>query len=342
MFPVEEHPVFARVETGGGVRALPVPDKKAIVDVRSGRVVGIVGRDYRLVSNRQALDWAVQCCKTVFPETKPVEWTARAFDAPASGGHCSIDLAHNSATLDFQFIPPNRRPDLFGPFIRVTNSYNGLRALAFDIGYHRKVCSNGLILPKSIIRFKFTHMKREIGETIEFEIAHDQLQRVRASFDDWFATLKDVAVDRAQFEPLSLGVLMIRMPAEAPARGREAFDSESLSQHMKTMCDRYANDLGENAYAIFNVITEFASFPPANVYVRRERHSLQRLAGQWLSDFCHECREPGFSLKNYIGKIRGNNGDDGRLKRRESREGSDSSGEPEAGQPSEGPVGPHG
>ena len=30
-------------------------------------------------------------------------------------------------------------------FIRLTNSYNGLRAPAFDIGFHRKVCKNGLI-----------------------------------------------------------------------------------------------------------------------------------------------------------------------------------------------------
>jgi len=40
--------------------------------------------------------------------------------------------------------------------------------------------------------------------------------------------------------------------------------------------------LGENAYAVLNVITEFASHPPANRHVHRERNSLQQLAGTWL------------------------------------------------------------
>ena len=98
-------------------------------------------------------------------------------DTPASGGHCFIDLAHNSTVLDFAYVPAKDRPDVFGPFIRVTNSYNGLRALAFDIGFYRKVCKNGLILPESIISFKFTHAHREIGTAIHFEVAHEKLTK---------------------------------------------------------------------------------------------------------------------------------------------------------------------
>jgi hypothetical protein len=52
-----------------------------------------------------------------------------------TAGHCFIDLVHNSAALDFTGVPVQGRPEAFGPFIRVTNSYNGLRALAFNIGF---------------------------------------------------------------------------------------------------------------------------------------------------------------------------------------------------------------
>jgi len=148
LFPVEEHPVFVSVPTESGERRLSVPEKKAIVNKKTNRVLGVVSRGYRLVTNREALDWAYQCCQTAFPETKPGEWEVKATDAPGTAGHCFIDLVHNSAALDFQFVPAKDRPDAFGPFIRVTNSYNGLRALAFDIGFLRKVCKNGLILPK--------------------------------------------------------------------------------------------------------------------------------------------------------------------------------------------------
>ena len=81
-----------------------------------------------------------KCCRTVFPETQPSEWQVKDTDAPGMGGHCFIDLVHNSTALDFRFVPANDRPDAFGPFIRVANSYKGLRALAFDIGFYRKVC----------------------------------------------------------------------------------------------------------------------------------------------------------------------------------------------------------
>ena len=102
--------------------ATAVPEKKAIVNGRSHRVLGVVGRDYRLVSNREALDMAYQCCHTVFPETIQDEWEPKAVDAPSTAGYCRIDLVHNTTVLDFSFVSPSKRADVFGTFIRVTNT----------------------------------------------------------------------------------------------------------------------------------------------------------------------------------------------------------------------------
>jgi len=308
LFPVEEHPVFASIKTESGERRLAIPDKKAIVNCDSGRVLGVVSRGYRLVSNHEALDWACECCRTVFPETKPGEWEVRAIDAPGTGGHCFIDLAHNSTALDFTFVPAKDRPDAFGPFIRVTNSYNGLRALAFDIGFYRKVCKNGMILPESVIRFKFTHLRSEIGETIQFEIAHEKLGKLKSSFGEYLQSLRDCKVDRSAFEPLVFAVLLLRKPKNAKPGNSAAADWGALQGHLKEMCDRYATELGQNAYAVFNAITEFASHPPDNRCIYRERHSFQRRAGAWLNDFSRVCREPDFELGEYIDKINKNNG----------------------------------
>ena len=63
---------------------------------------------------------------------------------------------------------------------------------------------------------------------------------------------------------------------------------------------RYATDLGENAYAAFKAVTEFASHPPENRCVHRDRHSLQCLAGSWLTSFTTESRKPGFRLDDYL------------------------------------------
>lgn len=308
LFPVEEHPVFVSVKTGSAEKRLPVPEKKAIVNTKSGRVLGVVGRGYRLVSNQEALDMASECCRTVFPDTKPGEWEVKAADAPGTGGHCFIDLVHNSTVLDFTFVPAKDRPDAFGPFIRVTNSYNGLRALAFDIGFYRKVCKNGLILPDSIIRFTFTHVRREIGETIRFEIAHEKLTKMKSSFEGFLGVLKEFPVDREQFAPLMHAVLHVRKPKNAVPESRQADDWAALEGHIGAMCDRYAQDLGENAYAVLNAVTEFASHPPDSRCVYRERHSFQRRAGAWLTGFSRDCRRPEFDLKEHIEKLRQNGG----------------------------------
>ncbi len=303
LFPVEEHPIFASVKSASGEKRLSIPDKKAIINVDSGRVLGVVSRGYRLVSNREALDMASECCRTVFPETKPGEWEVRATDAPGTGGHCFIDLAYNSTNLDFTFVPAKDRPEAFGPFIRVTNSYNGLRALAFDIGFYRKVCKNGMILPQSLIRFKFTHARSEIGETIRFEVANDKLSKLRARIGEYLGVLRDCPVGRSQIVPLVFAVLSVRKPKHAKPGSPEAADWDALVGHLTAMCDRYVGELGENAYAAFNAMTEFASHPPENRCVYAERNSFQRRAGAWLTDFTWDCREEGFNLDKYIERI---------------------------------------
>jgi hypothetical protein len=300
LFPVEEHPVFVSVREKQAERRLPVPDKKAIINTSSQRVLGIVSRSYRLVTNRQALDWASLCCRTAFPETNPGEWEVKVVDAPSTGGHCFLDLVHNSTALDFSFVPAAERPDAFGPFIRVTNSYNALRALSFDIGFYRKVCKNGLIVPDSIIRFAFTHLRRDIGETIHFEVAHDKLVKAKSMFTDYLRSVRDCPVRRADFEPLMRGVLSLRPPQPLKPQTRDSDEWAALQAHLGDLCDRYAGELGENAYAVFNAVTEFASHPPANHCVHRDRHSLQRLAGSWLNAFTQQCRKPDFALSKYL------------------------------------------
>jgi hypothetical protein len=56
LFPVEEHPVFVSIREPDGERRILVPEKKAIVDGKRRRVLGIVSRGYRLVTNQEALD----------------------------------------------------------------------------------------------------------------------------------------------------------------------------------------------------------------------------------------------------------------------------------------------
>lgn len=302
-FPVAERPVYSTVDGPSGERHLPIPGKKAIVNCSTGRVLGVVSRDYRLVTNKQALAWAYECCRAVFPRHRSAEWAVSATDAPATGGHCHIDLVHRSAALDFGDVRPGQRPEAFGPFIRVTNSYNGLRALAFDIGFHRKVCRNGLIAPDTIIQFKFSHQRRDLRTSIAFEVAHDRVARLQRQFESHLAAVKACSIPRALGEPILRNVLRLGSPASIEEGSREAEGCTALDQYVVELSKRYMDELGENAYAVLNAMTDFASRPPANRYVRRDRHSLQRLAGAWLSEFSRECQHPHFDIESYVERL---------------------------------------
>jgi hypothetical protein len=313
-FPVKEHPVYVITGKGDSEKRLFVRDKKALVNDNNQRVLGIVSQSYRLVSNAEAIDMAFQCCRTVFPETKEIEWVINHVDAPSTAGYCHIDLVHNTSLLEFKDVPPDQKPDIFGPFIRVTNSFNGLRALGFDIGFYRKVCKNGLILPETVIQFKFSHSRQDIGKTLQFHVEKSRLDQLKNTFTQSVAQLRSCPVELPQFEPLVCAVLQLRPPKSIVAEdffGEEIMDAEmaahpewlALQKHLGDLNSRYANELGNNAYAAFNVVTEFASRPLINRCVRRDRHGMQRLAGAWLAGFNSACKQPDFSIGSYLQKI---------------------------------------
>ena len=143
-----------------------------------------------------------------------------ATDGPSTAGHCRIDLVHRTAALDFSDVRPGKRPEAFGPFIRVTNSYNRSRALAFDIGFHRKVCRNGLIAPETMVQFKYAHERNQVMG-IRFEVARDRLAKLQTKMSAQFATLKECRVPRTAFEPMVRAALMIR-PLESTRPGAAA------------------------------------------------------------------------------------------------------------------------
>lgn len=302
-FPVETCPIFTLIEGALEPRPVKIPGKKAIVNMDTGRAVGVVGDGYRLVTNEEALEAARRCCSQVFPETSEAEWHVSDVDAPKTGSYCHIDLVHNTGSLDFEFLYTGERPDVpetFGPFIRVTNSYNGQRALAFRIGFIRKICKNGLVGPEDLISFRFDHTRGEIGESIKFNLQQDKLDDMKRAFLDGFRVLRDTRLESGLFVPVFRSAIQLKDPNESNLADEERKQWSSLSRHIEELCERYGRELGKNAYALLNALTDFASHPPDNKFVRRDRHSYQRLIGEWMIGFRKECEKPSFDVERYL------------------------------------------
>jgi hypothetical protein len=139
-----------------------------------------------------------------------------------------------------------------------------------------------------------------LAKTISFDVARTKLAKLKDSFGDFIGSLRGCAVPRSLFEPLTLGVLAIHEPKGSDKNGRRHRDWTLLNAHIRKLSDHYAAELGENAYAVFNTMTDFASRPSNNLCVHRDRHSFQKTAGKWSSEFSRECRLPGFTIDKYL------------------------------------------
>lgn len=69
---------------------------------------------------------------------------------------------------------------------------------------------------------------------------------------------------------------------------------------LEKLNEKYVKELGKNTYAVLNPVTELASNPPRNRYLRRDNHSFQKLAGEWTISSKDQCKLDSFDLSTYI------------------------------------------
>lgn len=304
LFRVDVVPATAFIETTSGTRLVRAPTTRLIVDVDHERVVGTVGDGYRLVTNEQALDWARRCGQAVFPKTTAEDWTVISVDGPSTGSYCRIDVGHRKTVLDFSLKSPGLLQEAFGPFIRVTNSFNGQRALRFDIGLLRRMCTNGMLITDILVSFRFVHSKANLATTPEFAVDHPRLKTWLDGFDANLETLRGHKMAPDVILELILGVLRLRPPSSPDAPDYLVGEWEAIQNHLQFLVARYAKEVGENAYAAFNAMTDFATRPKGRGSYAREVHTLQKRVGAWLPEFCARSRLPGFRIDEYLKALR--------------------------------------
>ena len=74
-----------------------------------------------------------------------------------------------------------------------------------------------------------------------------------------------------------------KSPDDLNVRGQELFGP--LKANAESLIGKYSEEMGANAYALFNAVTDFASRPPRLRDFRRAEHSMQTQAGRWLREF---------------------------------------------------------
>ena len=299
LFPVDEVDVYA--ETQPGLRK-KVPRKKALVNADNRQVLAVVNRSYNVVLNRDALRLAERGCIAAFPNTAPANWYVYRVEAPKSGGHCHIDLAHEGEVPANDWTFGRSVRDRYDPFVRVTNSYNGRRRLAIHFGLVRAKCTNGMVIWDEYVRLSFTHDEASITRRLEQEIDEAKFRQIVERYRDQADGLRDVQIPICRIRPVVQSVLRILKPEGLP-EDREC-DWKWLEDQIEETAGEYVKEFGENGEALLNTMTDIATRPPKNDYrysfVRRECHDLQRLCGEWMVLFTRSLLRSDFDLDDYL------------------------------------------
>jgi len=298
LFDVNAVPVEAVATNAKGESVrIAISGKKALINQRTGAVLGVVSRDYRLVTNKEAIDFGREVCERAFPGLSLVEWEAKRASGPRTLSYAFIDLVHRAHVLNY-WDSEIEKDDPFTPFLRVTNSFNGARALRFDIGFMRKHCSNGVIFEEEVATIKASHSKAAL-EQLKIEITSRSLTQMWDEFSKFLNVVRSVGMDNTQSALALKTVLRLpeAKPDDKPSRKQGLF---ALFEDFSHRLTGYQQELGSNAYAVFNTLTDIAARPPDSAYFQKERDTIEKRSGRWLKELARQSQKAGFDLNGWI------------------------------------------
>ena len=106
-----------------------------------------------------------------------------------------------------------KKDDPFTPFLRVTNSFNGARALRFDIGFMRKHRSNGVIFEEEVATIKASLSKEALPQ-LKIEITSRSLPQMWDEFSRFITSVRSISMTSDQ-STLALHTVL-RLPQAKP------------------------------------------------------------------------------------------------------------------------------
>ncbi len=239
-------------------------------------------------------------CLEAFPDTKAREWEFRAAHGPASRNWVAMDLFHRSCAIHFG---DGYSSEEFTPFVRVTNSYDASRAVRLDVGFMRGMCSNGMIYSEDAAKILASHTEVGIRQ-LKMSHPFEGMAVLVKQFGETISDVRAVAVTADEGADIARRVIGWPTLADK-ATPRQRADQLRLDEDLDSRRNRYFRDLGANAYAAFNIITDFASHPSVSPRIRRDRPALERMAGAWLRRFRIAAKQPGFTVAKHIKELVG-------------------------------------
>ena len=274
---------------------------KAIVNGNNKRTFAVVSNNYHLVLNEDAYKMADYFIKGIFNGLTLNDFKPFNVYLSKTKSSCRIDLIMpNSPFKAF-----GKDTERFIPFVRISNSYNKTVSLKYEIGFCRWMCLNGCIFGGKSMTFSFAHNKEITNKQINIWIEDTrkdigQINNLWIAYEAKLKHLKEIDFPQSMVLPIFCKIFDIKV--EKKERSQKRDENLALKANVIINASKeYFNEMGNNAYALYNVLTDYASYPLGGNISTNFTHGYQRRVGSWIDEFIQESGKEDFSLSKYIG-----------------------------------------
>ena len=294
-FPVKTSKVFTLLD--GTDKHVQIHGKKALINGKTNRPISVVSSGYEIITNKEAFLYGENCIRTLFELKGSDKVNIYKVSASDSLTFCNIDLFSKNQNL-FVLIK-----DQYIPFVRVTNSYNTMFSLSFKVGIYRVKCSNGMISEDESIIINYSHV-RGAKRRINFQVNKESFQEILNKFKTDIQILVDSAIPELYHFPIFCKALNLHFNLEEIDEKKKIREAEKLEQTKIFYEDKfnvYKKELGNDNYALYNVITNAASFGLNNEKSYKTKiNKRQSRAGVWLRSFSELLKDGNIDYEEYL------------------------------------------
>ena len=113
------------------------------------------------------------------------------------------------------------------------------------------MCRNGLVIPESVVHFRFTHSATNLAERVKLEIERDGFHNLKNEFLRMLKPLHECEIPSCHFVPILCSVLEIEKPKKTTRADWGAW--ERMVDDFHSLCISYIDEMGPTAYALLQL-----------------------------------------------------------------------------------------
>lgn len=309
-FPVELCEVDVRIPNKNILHAQTY---KGVVRTDNNHIFSIVSNNYKLITNEEAFNLGKKIFSNLFKDINVDEIKPYRIIHSNSYGNCKIQLVHES--VNFMVL----HQEEWLPFIQVSNSYNKVFSLKFDLGFVRKLCMNGMIFQKDTVQIKINHSMKEKFD-VKISEGLKNFKNISKALSLNLHELEKIYFDKSKMLPLTCKVFQLDFALEPNwiqnsslneiekikivEKDRQEF--EYFNYLLDTLTNSYFTSLGDNMYAALNVLTDLVSNHSHNVK-KFKKFALNSdfyfyRPTQWMNEMKERNLRGNIDLDTYLGK----------------------------------------